>query len=348
MLAPYGRARFRGEPLDAPCYHPQPKRHGAKRTMKRRLWVKRTLLALLAAVALLLWGWLPWFLAGQVTRGRFAFNDRENAGLTPASFNVPYEDVQFTSPDGVVLKGWWAPAPSARGTVVLVHGLNRSRIEMVRKVPFLNQLGWNALLFDLRRHGESGGEARSLGYHERHDVHAAARWARTRSPAPVVVWGISSGGAAAMMAAAEDRGVAAVVCDSTFRSLRDTARHHLQLFRTMRWYLRLVPSWPLSEEVVFWVGRRGGFDPDALDVRAAAAHLDGRPALFVCNTGDRRMPPEIAFELKQAAGPRARVLVVPGKSHGGAWREGRPAYEHAVQDLLGEVAGGGPVQVAAR
>jgi pimeloyl-ACP methyl ester carboxylesterase len=109
-----------------------------------------------------------------------------------------------------------------------------------------------------------------------------------------------------------------------------------------------VPAWPLSEEVVFWIGRKAGFDPDALDVRAAAAHLSGRPVLFVCNTGDRRMPPEIAFELKEAAGPRARVLVVPGTTHGGAWREGTPAYEHAVQELLKEAVDGGPVRLAAR
>jgi hypothetical protein len=60
------------------------------------------------------------------------------------------------------------------------------------------------------------------------------------------------------------------------------------------------------------------------------------------------MPPEIAFDLKQLAGPRSRVLVVPGTTHGGAWRDGREAYARAVQELLGEVAGGGPVRAAAR
>jgi len=314
--------------------------------MKR--WLKYLALGLVAIVVVLVFGVLPYFLAGQVTGGLFKYNDRENAGLTPASFSLPYEDIAFTSADGVALKGWFVPAAQAKGTVVLVHGLNRSRIEMVKKVPFLNRLGWNALLFDLRRHGESGGSARSLGYHERTDVHAAIEWARQRSKVPVAVWGISSGAAAATLAASEDPGVAAVVCDSSFRSLRDTVRHHLQLFRGFRWYLRLVPRWPLSEEVTFWIGRRAHFDPDALDIRAAAAHLAGRPCLFVADTGDRRMPKEIAFELKAAAGDKARVLVVPGSTHGGAYREGQPAYEQAVQELLSEAVSGGPVAVASR
>jgi pimeloyl-ACP methyl ester carboxylesterase len=316
--------------------------------MNVRRWLKRVVLTVAAMVAVLVFGVLPYFLAAQVTSRRFNFRDRENAGLTPASFQIPFEEVAFQARDGVPLKGWWVPAGEPHGTVVLVHGLNRSRIEMIRKVPFLHQLGWNALLFDQRGHGESGGRVRSLGYHEKDDVHAALEFARGRSPAPVAVWGISLGAAAATLATAEDPKVAALVSDSSFRSLRDTARHHLRLFRNFRWYLRVVPSWPLSEEVVFWIGRKARFDPDALDVRAAASHLAGRPVLFVCNTGDRRMPPEIAFELKEAAGARARVLVVPGTTHGGAWREGTPAYEHAVTELLAEAVGGGPVRMAAR
>jgi len=162
-----------------------------------------------------------------------------------------------------------------------------------------------------------------------------------------VVWGISAGGAAATLAAAEDPRIAAVVCDSSFRSLRDTVGHHLQLF-TGIWYLRLLPRWLVAREATFLIGRRSQFDPDALDVRAAAAHLQGRPVLFVANAGDRRMPKEIAFELKAAAGERARVLVVPGNSHGGAYRDGQPAYEQAVQELLSEAVSGGTVAVASR
>jgi len=132
--------------------------------------------------------------------------------------------------------------------------------------------------------------------------------------------------------------VAGLVCDSSYRSLRDTVHHHLRLFRSFAWWLRLVPQWPVAGEVVYWMGRRGHFDPGAVDVTGAAARMSGRPCLFVCNSGDRRMPKEIAFELKAAAGPRARVLVVPGNSHGGAYRDGTEAYQSAVADLLREVA----------
>jgi pimeloyl-ACP methyl ester carboxylesterase len=304
----------------------------------KRPWIRNGALVVLAAVLLFLFGWVPYFLGGLATTRRFTYNDRENAGFTPASFNLPFEEVSFSASDGVPLKGWWVPAPDARGTVVLVHGLNRSRIEMVKKVPFLHAKGWNALLFDLRHHGASGGDVSSFGYFEKQDVHAASEFARKRAPGPLVLWGVSLGAASATLAAAEDPSVAGVVCDSSYRSLRDTVAHHLTLARTWRWWLRIIPSWPVGAEVLYWIGHKGGFDPDAVDVKAAAAHLSGRPALFVCNSGDRRMPSDIAFDLKAAAGEHARVLVVPGNSHGGAYRDGTAAYERAVSELLDEAA----------
>ena len=164
----------------------------------------------------------------------------------------------------------------------------------------------------------------------------------------MVLWGISLGGASVVMAAADDPSVAGVVCDSSYRDLPDTVRHHVALFRGFRWWLKIVPPWPLTDQVLFWIGQRGGFDAAAVDVRAAAARLNGRPALFVANSEDRRMPKEIAFELQKAANGKAEVLIVPGKSHGGAWRDGNAAYSTAVAGLLEAVQAGAATQVAAR
>ena len=302
-------------------------------------WLRRAGIAAVLAVLLFVFGWVPYFFGGMATTRRFQFPDKENGGLTPASFDLPSEDVAFRSADGVDLRGWWVPADEARGTVVMVHGLNRARIEMVKKVPFVRDRGWNALLFDLRHHGESGGEATTFGVREKDDVRAAIALARERSPGPVVLWGISLGGASVVLAAAEDPEVAGVICDSSFRNLRDTVAHHIRLFRGWRWWLRVVPAWPVTEEVLFWMGRKGAFDTGAADVLSAAGGLDGRPALFVANSDDRRVPKEIAFELAEAAGPSAEVLIVPGESHGGAWRNGTAAYEGAAASLL-EVAQG--------
>lgn len=303
--------------------------------MKTLKWLTAGLLVLVIG---LVFGWLPYWLSAIATTRRFQFPDKENAGLTPASFQLPFEDLSFKAQDGVALKGWWVPAPEARGTVVLVHGLNRARIEMARKLPFVHGQGWNALLFDLRHHGESGGDVSSFGWFEKRDVAAAVAWARQHSPGPVVLWGVSLGAATATLAAADDPSIAGLVCDSSYRSLRDTVWHHMGLLRDWRWWGKLVPGWALAPEAIFWMGRRGGFDPDTIDIVAAAQRLNGRPSLFVCNSGDKRMPPDVAADLKAAAGPPAEILVVTGNSHGGAYRDGTEAYERGVRALLARVS----------
>jgi alpha-beta hydrolase superfamily lysophospholipase len=312
-------------------------------------WSRRAAMTVLLALGLFVFGWVPWFLGGVATTRHFQFPDRENQGLSPASFDDAYEDVAFPSADGVEIRGWWVPATEPHGTVVMAHGLNRSRIEMVRKVPFVHERGWNALLIDLRHHGESGGKATTLGVKESADVLAAANFARARGGAPVVVWGVSLGAASVMLAAARDPEIAGVICDSSYRNLKDTVEHHLRRLHSWRWWLRFVPVWPVADEVLFWMGRRGDFDPAADDVLGAAAHLGGRPVLFVANSDDWRMPKQIAFDLKAAVGPSAGVLVVPGRSHGGAWRDGTAAYEAAATTLLAAArTEAGAARVAAR
>ena len=313
-----------------------------------RVWLKRVAIAAVAAFLVFVVGFVPYWLAGLATTRRFQFPDKENANLTPASFELAYEDVAFRAADGTELKAWWVPAASSRGTVVMVHGLNRSRLEMVKRVPFVHSAGWNAILLDLRHHGASGGEATTFGVKEKDDVEAAVRFARERARGPLVLWGVSLGGASVVLAAADDPEVRGVICDSSFRSLDDTVRHHLRLFRGFRWWLRLVPSWPVTDLAIFWMGRRGGFDPGASNVEAAAARLRGRPVLFVANSDDRRMPKEIAFDLKAAAGPEAEVLIVPGKSHGGAWRDGTAAYELAAAVVLQAAGQSAATPVAAQ
>jgi pimeloyl-ACP methyl ester carboxylesterase len=226
--------------------------------------------------------------------------------------------------------------------VVLVHGLNRSRIEMVRKVEPLHAWGFNCVLIDLRHHGASGGERTTFGLTEKLDVRAATDFALSRSPGPVVLWGVSLGGATVTLEAADDPRVSGLITDSSYDTLPGTIRHHLRLFRGFRFYgvpaLKLLPQWPLADLVLFWVKQRGGFDPQEVDVLAAASHLQDRPSLFVANRGDVRIPFTIAEEMSKRAGPKSHLLLTDSRSHGGAWRDAREPYEAAVRSLLDEVS----------
>ncbi|HNW11184.1 MAG TPA: hypothetical protein PKI71_07465, partial [Candidatus Rifleibacterium sp.] len=58
-------------------------------------------------------------------------------------------------------------------------------------------------------------------------------------------------------AAADDARVSGLITDSSYDSVPNTVRHHLRLFRSFRLYgvpaLQLVPQWPTSSLVLFWI-----------------------------------------------------------------------------------------------
>ena len=318
---------------------------------RRYLTVIKWAVGILAVIIIvLLYGVVPWFLSNFVTTNNFRFHDR-NAGRTPAMLGMPFRDTAFESSDHIPLKGWYIPSDTAgggaaKGTIVYCHGLHRSRVEMLPMAQFGHSLGYDGVLFDFRNHGLSGGHVTSIGYWERLDVEAAVQdaLARENAPHPVIVWGVSMGAAAALMAAAEDPQINAVISDSTFLSFDRVIQHHyhliVHLLRQHWWWFPPLPSFPMTNEIIALCAWRADFRPSAFNLETAVQHIAPRPILFVAVKNDVRMPPQIArtlYSLDDA--PVKAIVVVPGRRHGEGFNESRAPYEAAVAEFLARIKG---------
>lgn len=303
-------------------------------TLSKRKIIRNVILVLLAVVALFFLVIVPWFMTTIITSRRFHFHDR-NDGKTPQSYSLQYQSIEFHSSDGILLKGWYVPAgPDAHGTIIYCHGLNRTRIEMLPMEVFGHSLGYNGLLFDFRHSGESGGKIGTLGYTERLDAVAAVHYALEREKAarPVVLWGVSMGAAASLMAASDSPDVAAVISDSSFLSFRHTIVHHARMFFHL-------PAFPIVDEAIYGAAWRGGFWPSEFDLRKAVDRINPRPILFIAVEGDRRITPAVARELySHSTSPKKAILVVPGHRHGEGFTSGNELYEQAVQKFLSSLS----------
>jgi uncharacterized protein len=298
--------------------------------VSKRKIIRNIFLVLLALVALFFLVVVPLFMTSIITTRRFHFRDR-NDSKTPQSYGLEYQAIEFHSSDGILLKGWYVPAgPDARGTIIYCHGLNRSRIEMLPMEAFGHSLGYNGLLFDFRHSGASGGKIGTLGYQERLDAIAAVHYALDREKAarPIVLWGVSMGASAALMAASDSADVAAVISDSSFLSYSHTIAHHARLFFHL-------PAFPIVDEAIYWSAWRGGFWPSEFDLRKAVDHINPRPILFIAVEGDRRITPAVARELySHSISPKKAILVVPGRRHGEGFTSGHELYVQAVKKFL--------------
>jgi pimeloyl-ACP methyl ester carboxylesterase len=292
-----------------------------------RRW-KRVALVALSALLLFVTVGLPYLLAVLVTSAGTRPMDRELTS-SPADYDLPYEEISFFATDGVPLSGWYLPGGSRRPVVACGHGLFRSRREVLDRAAFFRQLGYDTLVFDFRRHGKSAGERVTLGYQERRDFEGAIEFLeRQRPQAPVVVYGVSMGAGAALLAARETKEVAGVVADSPFLNIEHTVVHHVKL-------LFGLPRFPFASALLWFLEARGGFDRRSFDLEAAAAELGDRPLLVIAGGADERMPAALQKRVAEASkSPLSRFVLVEGAGHGAAYRIATPAYQAAVTEFL--------------
>jgi len=145
-------------------------------------------------------------------------------------FTYPPEDVELTTRDGVKISGWFERSPvqlknaNSNKVLLLVHGMGTSRTkEFGGKFPefaaAMGKQGFNILMIDLRGHGKSGDGRFTFGLVERNDVLAAIAWLNQKGfkANQIGVLGVSSGGASAMGAVAENpSAVGALVTNGMF------------------------------------------------------------------------------------------------------------------------------------
>ncbi len=249
----------------------------------------------------------------------------EGAPSTPAELGLEYEDVRFTTDDGVTLAGWLIPAERDTRTVVIVlHGFGGHRLpELAAFVPWL-QREHNVLQFDFRGHGASGPGTVTLGSHERRDVAAAVRFVQSRGLGPAALFGISMGASTAIVAA-PDVPVAAVVADAPFAELHHPVGNRMGEL-----------GYPLSR-----VGARLIVTAVALRTRSRLAdpirtvrRIAPRALLIIAPQEDRLIDWHQSEELFAAASEPKELYVVPGAAHADAYATDPEAYRSRVLAFL--------------
>lgn len=275
-----------------------------------------TLLAIvLLAYALILWA-VAWVSLHPIRVPLF---------LSPGLLGTPQENVEFPSPDGLPLRGWWVDAGPGAPVVVLAHGYVMNRCEFAFLAQRLWQMGFSCLLFDFRAHGRSGGRTSTLGLKEALDAEAAIAYCRVRCPeTPVLYVGSSMGAAAGVFATAAGRETPdALVLDGAYRTLAEASKGWWNYLAgpVVSVLLRPVPK------LAAWMS---GIDPHRMDVEEALASIDPPlPTLVLANRQDTLVPPASVQRIASAARTAEPVEWFEG-DHG----QGRFSDPHRYTDTI--------------
>lgn len=167
--------------------------------------------------------------------------------------HFPYETVHLITRSHLNLEGWYVPADTARGTVILVHGLGQNKSMLLNEGYEFLYLGFNVLFLDLRAHGNSEGNVTTLGYVESEDVKLAYDYILKRGEKNIILYGISLG-ATVITKAIHDYSLAPsrIILELPFNSVE-------KLFGK-RGRMLGFPEEPFGTLVTFWASIERGFN----------------------------------------------------------------------------------------
>ena len=261
---------------------------------------------------------------------------RRTLESSPAAFDLAYEDVTFPSTgDGIPLRGWFLPAPGSDRVVLIVHGRNSNRAgDDGRHVPHAAALvahGYNALLFDLRAHGESGGVRYTLGTAEQRDVLGAVAYLERRGFAPerMGFWSHSMGAATVLLASAVSPDVRTIVADSSFARLEDLLGRELPRASGLPGFF--------NPPILFFARTLFGADARIANPVEVVAGLPPDSLFIIHGEADGLIPVDHARRIAAAAGPAVHDLwIVPGARHDRASTVVPEPYEARVLAFFDE------------
>ena len=251
-----------------------------------------------------------------------AISDRIKAWVTDAR-TLPHEDVEIKSRDGLTLRGRYYEKEKGAPIEILMHGYRgNGERDMSGGIARAFALGRNALVIDHRASGRSDGHTITFGILERHDCVDWANFVAEKfdTGTPIIITGISMGGATVAMMSADPElpdSVRCALCDCPYSSAREII---MKVIADMHLPPRLVYPFVRLGAIIY-----GKFDPD--ETSPIEAVKNARiPITYIHGAADTFVPCEMSERLHAATKTESTLLLVEGADHGLAFPTDQEGY----------------------
>jgi uncharacterized protein len=262
--------------------------------------------------------------------------------IEPANHKVPMPagfSAQSVAIPGVghSVAGWWVDQGEGSPVVLLLHAVRADRSTMVSRAQLLMKHGFSVLLIDLQAHGETPGEAITLGYRESADVVAAREWIKQTAPGRKIgVVGCSLGGASVLLTP-QPSGFDAVVLEAVYPRIARAAENRIRIRLGF-----LAPV--LTPLLLMQLEPRLHITASDLEPIRSIGRL-GAAVLIAAGSKDEHTTLEESRELFSAASSPKSLWIVEGAQHQDLLAYDRQGYEkHVVGFLSATLAPSLPVQ----
>jgi pimeloyl-ACP methyl ester carboxylesterase len=270
------------------------------------------------------------FLLGFLLMVGLVYSPCADRGMTPSDYGHAWEEITLPARAGGTFRGYFIPGTNG-AAIIVVPALNAGRDGRLREAMLLARHGYAILAYESRRCAEMGGV--SLGYKEVDEVADALDYLLTRpevDPERSGVYGFSSAGATAIMAAARLPQLKAVAAEGGYGDFAEdtltpgAGRHGLS------GYFEAAFFWSIGKAY----GLLTGLDINLLSPVDVISQIAPRPILLIY--GSQEVSLEGGRRQQAAAGDNAELWIVEGAGHGNYFDVAPEAYETKLVTFFDE------------
>ncbi|MCD7033271.1 alpha/beta hydrolase [Metabacillus sp. GX 13764] len=253
------------------------------------------------------------------------YNHEEFTKLEKIPVSVP-------SSFGYDIKGSLIAPYQNKQFIILCHGVTVSRYNSIKYMNLFLKRGWNVLIYDHRRHGESGGKTTSFGHYEKFDLQSVVHWLKKEYGEDLTlgIHGESMGAVTTLLYAGmiED-GADFYIADCPFE---DFGR---QLAYRLKVEFRLPGALVMPIANVFLKLRDKYLIKDVSPIQVVDRIQ--HPVLFIHSENDDYIPSESSRLLYEKKLGAKKIFIAEKGSHAMSYAENREEYQRILDEFLSEI-----------
>jgi fermentation-respiration switch protein FrsA (DUF1100 family) len=259
----------------------------------------------------------------EIKEKRFVLSDYE--ALNKSDITIP-------SPFSYEIKGTYIPSKiQSNKFIIICHGVTMNRVNSIKYMYLFHNRNWNVLMYDHRRHGESGGKTTSYGHYEKFDLQAVVKWTKETFGKKITlgIHGESMGAVTTLLYAGmlED-GADFYIADCPFSDFEEQLAYLIK------------KDFKLPKQAVLPFGNtfikiRDKYALKDVSPISCIQNIQN-PVLFVHSKDDDYILPTMSRQLyKKKVGPK-KLFIAPKGSHAYSLGDNPELYEKVIDDFLND------------